>query len=233
MIPFTSPPDEGLFNSVMLEAKSFLHNVFEILIKSPSSISIVYTNDLCKDTLVLIDLIEKRREEICVKFPRINELTLIELEHLLKIRNERSLNFNSNIEDVVLISIILRRLNEVFLPTQNNYRVEFRRIEVNAMKKLSFVRNRELKEAESLFGLKEIKKRKERKKEQLCKGFPSGSLCLNMAVGKPEGKLRFVSLCKQCMTNRQTYIAKLRVTKERKVEEKEEKGYFEKEGEFK
>ena len=212
MIPSILLPEAGgLYNAVMKEAKSFLSRVFQTLERSPYYIHLSYSNDFSRDTLSLIGLLRDPPTAIHHTFPMVTDLTLIMLEHLLTLQNERALNFNSNIEDVIMISIMLRRLTETFSPISNVFGVEFRRSEMDAMRKTCLARNQELNEVENTW-------ERQQNNSPQCKGYPNGTLCLQMAVGKPEGKRRCVKLCKKCMSNRQRDIAKQKNKK--KQEEK-------------
>lgn len=207
--PPSSFPDENLYNSIMIDAKSFLLDVFEAVAQSSPPIFIDYTDNLNRDIASLIALLKCKRAEMHRKFPDITDLTLIELEHLLAMHIQSEMHFNSDTEaeDVVVIGIILRRLALVFLPSQI---IKFIGKESQAMQKVCLVRNQELKEMED-----SIEKTVQLELKQ-CKGFPDGNLCFNVAVGKPEGKQRFVPFCKECMTERQSIIAKKNVEKKRR-----------------
>lgn len=207
MIPLPLFPDSCLYNAIMIDAKSFLFDVFEVLSHSSPPILIDYADDLGTDIAALIALLKCQKEEMHRKFPNITDLTLIELEHLNSLNTQTEINLNlKKAEDVVLIGIILRRLAFVFLPSQN---LTFIGKESEAMQKVCMVRNQELNEMEET-----IEKTVKVELRQ-CKGFPKGSLCLNVAVGKPRGKQRFVPLCEECMTKRQSIIAKKGVEKKR------------------
>ena len=209
MIPSIVLSDEGsLYNPVMNEAKSFLSRVFQTL--ESSQIHLSYSNDFGRDTLSLIGLLRDPPTAIHRTFPMVTDLTLIMLEHLMTLQNQRELNFNSNNEDVIMISIMLRRLIETFSPISTILGVEFRRSEIDAMRKNYLARNQELNKIEITWD--------QQNNSPQCKGYPNGTLCLQMAVGKPEGKRRCVKLCKKCMSNRQRDIAKQKNKK--KQEEK-------------
>lgn len=202
MIPSNFLPDEGLYNAVMKDVKSFLSSLFQALQRSPYHIPLSFSNDFSLDALSLIELLRDHRAMIHRMFPMVTELTPIMLEHLFMLQNERALNFNSNIEDVIMISIMLRRLMESFSPISTVLGVEFRRTEMDAMKRNCLVRNQELNEVETTW------ERYQQNDSLQCKGYPKGTLCFRVAVGKPEGKRRCVKLCKKCMSNRQRDIAK-------------------------
>lgn len=223
MIPSKFLPDEGLYNAIMLEVKSLISMVFQTLERSSCCFPLSYSNDFSKDTKTLIGLLQDRSTMPMIHsiFPLATDLTVLMLKHVLTLQNERALNFNSNIEDVVMISIMLRRLIDSFSITAV-FGVEFRRNEMNAMRKIGIARNQELNEVEKTL------ERHQEKASLQCLGYPKRNMCFEMAVGKPQGKKRCVKLCKKCMSNRQSDIAKQGVLKKiekRKGGDQEEEGW--------